>query len=145
VAGCAQSPGWSIINRTRGLHRVLSPSPRRDRDLYHPTCAWPGFSTDIQLNGTRGGIWIDGGKLLKWKLMDDPQGEEARMLARYGDDVFAAVSDSRGVIGHDYQVWDMADAVLNDRDPMITPVEAMKSLKIILAMYRSVKPALKSG
>ena len=38
---------------------------------------------------------------------------------------------------HLYQIEDMANAVLENRDPMITGEEAKKSVEIILAIYES--------
>ena len=41
--------------------------------------------------------------------------------------------------GHPFHVQDIVHAVLEDRDPYVGPVEAMKALRIILAVYESAK------
>ena len=41
--------------------------------------------------------------------------------------------------GHTYLVEDMALAIIEDRDPMITGVEAKKSVDIILGIYESAR------
>lgn len=40
-------------------------------------------------------------------------------------------------IGHTKQIQDMAEAVLEGRQPMITGEEAKKALDIVLAIYES--------
>jgi len=36
-------------------------------------------------------------------------------------------------------VEDMVDAVLNDRDPQILPLEAIKAVRIVTAVYESAR------
>jgi len=42
-------------------------------------------------------------------------------------------------IGHIMQIEDMALAVIEDREPMITGEDAKKSVEIILAIYESAR------
>ena len=110
------------------------------------TCAYPGISTDIQVYGTGGSIEADADVLKTWKLRtpsddyDDEEDEEAAMLEIYGKGNRSAVqSDPTLVSGHNSVVYDMIDAVINDRDPQIMPLEAIKSVKIVNAVYESAK------
>ena len=41
--------------------------------------------------------------------------------------------------GHVTQIDDMIDAVIEGRDPQIMPLESIKTIKIIEAIYRSAK------
>ena len=104
------------------------------------TCAYPGISTDIQLYGTGGSIEADADMLKRWKLKDaEDEDEEEDMLERYKNNRTAARFAPGILTGHASVVEDMAAAVLEGREPMVTPAEAMKSLRIVEAVYRSAK------
>ena len=106
------------------------------------TCAYPGISTDIQLYGTGGTIEADADILKTWKLADsdDEEEEEEEMLARYGGGNGRAEKNDPSIItGHRAVVEDMISAVLDGHDPRITPAEAMKSVRIVEAIYESAK------
>lgn len=111
------------------------------------TCAYPGVSTEIALYGTKGSIEADADRLKLWKMKEpvedlDEDEEEETMLARFGggNRVAAAASDS--LYGHRHVVEDMILAVLEERDPEVMPLEGMKSLAIIEAVYRSAKEGI---
>lgn len=106
------------------------------------TCAYPGISTDIQLYGTRGTIEADADMLKTWKLADsdDEDEEEEEMLEKYGGgNGKAEKNDSSVITGHRAVVEDMISAVLDGHDPRIMPVEAMKSVRIVEAIYESAR------
>lgn len=119
------------------------------------TCAYPGISTDIQLYGTNGSVETDQDVLKLWKFKEfdedfaaaagidafDVEEEEEYMLRRYGkgNSGAAAFDPSPVAVGHQYMVWDMIDAVLRGRDPAILPTEAIKSVRIVNAIYQSAK------
>lgn len=106
------------------------------------TCAYPGLSTDIQLYGTGGSIEADADILKRWRFADaeDEEDEEEEMLDRYsGGNRAAERSDPALVTGHASMVRDIVDAVLDGRDPQIMPLEAIKSVRIVRAVYESAK------
>ena len=106
------------------------------------TCAYPGISTDIQLYGTRGTVEADADMLKTWKLADsdDEDVEEEEMLAKYGGGNGRAEKNDPSVItGHRAVVEDMICAVLDGHDPRIMPTEAMKSVRIVEAIYESAR------
>lgn len=106
------------------------------------TCAYPGLSTDIQLYGTGGSIEADADILKRWRFCDseDEEDEEEEMLDRYsGGNRAAERSDPTLVTGHSSMVRDIVDAVLDGRDPQIMPLEAVKSVRIVRAVYESAK------
>lgn len=120
------------------------------------TCAYPGVSTDIQVYGSNGSIETDQDILKTWKFKEfdedfaesqgidafDVDEEEEYMLNKYGKGNSGAMAfdpNTNCIVGHKYMVWDMIDAVLENRDPAILPTEAMKSVRIVNAVYESAK------
>ena len=118
------------------------------------TCAYPGISTDIQVYGTNGSVEADQDVLKTWKIKEfsddfaellgldacDEEEEEEEMLARYGKGNPGYLFENPGhIVGHQSVVEDMIDAVLSDRDPQIMPAEAIKSVRIVRAVYESAR------
>ncbi len=103
------------------------------------TCAYPGLSTDIRVYGTDGSMEADQETLKVWKFRDAEEGEEEKMLQIYGGDGSAAALDPTLCLGHNYVVEDMISAVLEDRDPAILPMEAIKSVRIVNGIYEAAR------
>ena len=104
------------------------------------TCCYPGVCTDIQLYGEKGSVEIDGDALKLWKITDGDTFEESEMLETYGEGNGAAAAQNPSLItGHAVQVEDMISAVLEDREPLVVPAEAIKSVRIVNAVYESAK------
>lgn len=108
------------------------------------TCAYPGISTEIMLYGTNGSVEADADMIKSWKLRGEDgepdEDAEETMLARYGKgNFFASKSSPDTLWGHDFVVEDMILAVKEGRDPDITPLEAVKALRIVEAIYESAK------
>lgn len=107
------------------------------------TCAYPGLSTDVCVNGTDGTIHLDAGKVKVWKIKNETKElmdeEEEKMKAFDGVKKTEAANDPTKITGHAFHVQDIIDAVRYDRDPFVGPAEAIKAVKIILAIYESAK------
>lgn len=103
------------------------------------TCAYPGICTGIKVYGTNGSMEADQDELKLWKFMDAPEDEEEEMLKKYTGNAAAAALDPTLCLGHNYVVEDMINAVLEDRDPSVLPMEAIKSVRIVNAVYESAK------
>ena len=103
------------------------------------TCAYPGIRTGIKIYGTKGSMEADGDTLELWKFMDAPEDEEKEMLDKFGGNGSAAALDPTLCLGHASIVEDMILAVRDDRDPQIVPTEAIKSVKIVNAIYESAR------
>lgn len=105
------------------------------------TCAYPGISTEISLYGSKGSIEADADLLKTWKIMgDDEDEEEEEMLARYGRGNGQAKEAYPSLLfGHEAVVEDIISAVLDGHEPRIMPREAIKSVRIVDAIYRSAK------
>lgn len=106
------------------------------------TCAYPGLSTDIQLYGEGGSIEADADILKRWRFRDseDEEEEEEDMLDKYsGGNRIAAKADPTLVTGHASMVQNIVDAVIEGKDPQILPLEAIKSVRIVNAVYESAR------
>lgn len=106
------------------------------------TCAYPGVSTEICLYGTAGSIEADADRLKLWKMSEPADGmdedeEEEIMLERFGGGNRKAANGQ--LYGHRYVVDDMVCAVREGRDPAVLPLDGMKSLAVIEAIYRSAR------
>ncbi|MDD6262107.1 MAG: Gfo/Idh/MocA family oxidoreductase [Clostridiales bacterium] len=108
--------------------------------LSSTTCAYPGISTDIQVIGTNGTIFVDGDRPVVWKIKGDRMKEEEKeIIDAFAGNGSAAWADPTLIRGHSYMVQDMVDAVRFDRDPMVGPMEATKAVRIVNAVYESAK------
>ena len=104
------------------------------------TCCYPGISTDIQLYGEKGSIELDADVLKLWKIIGGDSFEESEMLETYGSgNGMAVASNPSLVLGHAFQVGDMISAVIENREPAVVPLEAIKSVRIVNAIYESAK------
>lgn len=105
------------------------------------TCAYPGISTEICLYGTGGSVEADADTLKVWKMKDaeDEEAEETAMLEKYGRGNLGFSADPSAIFGHAHVVEDMIAAVRDDRDPEVMPTEAIKSVAIVNAVYRSAR------
>lgn len=102
------------------------------------TCCNPNRGTYVQVYGADGCIELNGDTIDAWKVKGITPEEEKAMQEKYADGGAAAVAaDPTLVRGHASQVNDMIDAVLQDRDPQVGPMEAIKAVRIINAVYES--------
>jgi len=104
--------------------------------LTSSTCCYPGISTDIQVYGSNGSIELDGDCLKLWKIIGGDAFEESEMLESYGG---GNAANPSLVLGHAVQIEDIITAVLEDREPLIMPLEAIKSVSIVNAVYKSAR------
>ncbi|MGI6247835.1 MAG: Gfo/Idh/MocA family protein [Acutalibacteraceae bacterium] len=104
------------------------------------TSVYPGLGTNIQVYGTKGSIEVEGERLELWRLEDEDEDKGEAMMEMYGAGNNAPTSpDPTKVFGHATQVNDIIDAVLFDREPLIVPSDAIKSVKIANAIYESAR------
>lgn len=105
------------------------------------TSVTPGFPARVSLHGDKGTIVWQEQQFLVWKLDDATPEEEADMLAVGRDDARTGSRDPLAFNkeGHVVQIADMAEAVLENREPLIDGREGRKVVELILAMYQSVK------
>lgn len=117
------------------------------------TCAYPGISTEICIYGSEGSAELDADTLKTWKMKSfspefadklsldafDVEDEEEELLEKYASNAAFERNEPNAICGHRSVVEDMILAVRDDRDPQITPLEAVKSVKIVNAIYESAR------
>ena len=97
------------------------------------TSSYPGLDTVFSIHGSKGSISFGDKGFYYWELEDksipmpEVTGSMGGLNCQYSTNNY----------GHTYQVEDMALSVIEDRDPMITGEEAMKSVMVILSIYKS--------
>ncbi len=99
------------------------------------TSVKPGFKRRLEISGERGTIILDGDAISVWDIEgEDSVAESAEQLTD-GSSNPAAISTE----GHRRQIADMAQAVLEIREPIINGYEGRKSLEVVTALYRAVE------
>lgn len=99
------------------------------------TTAYPGLDTVFSFHGTKGSISFGDKEFYCWEL-DNPQNNKPEIIGSMGG---VNCQYNTNNFGHTYLVEDMAMAVINNREPMITGSEAKKSVEIILGIYESAR------
>lgn len=99
------------------------------------TTAYPGLDTVFSFHGTKGSVSFGDNDFYYWRI-DNPKNTKPDISGSMGG-INCQYNSSN--FGHTYLVEDMALAVLNNREPMITGVEAKKSVDIILSIYESAR------
>jgi len=108
------------------------------------TCSNPDMGTEIQINGGNGLIYVRGGEIAHWKVNADrpeeSEAEEKRVKGMYSQEARAGtIAALRSSVGHDFLVNDLCLAVIEGRDPFVTPIDAIKPVSIICGIYESWK------
>ncbi|HOS95124.1 MAG TPA: Gfo/Idh/MocA family oxidoreductase [Armatimonadota bacterium] len=98
--------------------------------------AHPGVDHRLEFHGETGTIRVFEESIVEWNVPGVDQGE---FIPRgtAGQEAATADPTAIGMEGHLQQIRDMAEAIRDDRDPMVTGPEARKAVEIILAVYRS--------
>lgn len=100
------------------------------------TCVSPGYKERIEVHGTKGSFTLEGGLVKEWKV--DGCREEDYIDVQhivYGDTKSPAISP----VNHIAQITDIVGAISAGRDPLVTGEEGIKSLAIVLGIYRSAR------
>ena len=99
------------------------------------TTAYPGLDTIFSFHGPDGSISFGDDRVYTWQLKDSTIKEPEINNSMGGKNCQYSSTN----IGHTILIEDMAMAVIEDREPMITGEEAKKSVEIILAIYESAR------
>ncbi|WP_077617601.1 Gfo/Idh/MocA family protein [Bacillus sinesaloumensis] len=96
------------------------------------TSVFPERSTRIELYGEKGTIIFDDSGIQEWVTKD--KGDITK-------EIEIELKNIEGVrsIGHYHFIDDMAKAIIEDREPMVTGEEARKAVDLILSIYESSK------
>ncbi len=93
----------------------------------------PSQPLKISFHGSLGTIILSDNGIETWKTTDDPEKKAEKTATEEG------MKNPDNQFGHSVLIADMAQAVLEDREPMIPGSEGRKSLELILAIYQSAK------
>jgi len=104
------------------------------------TSCWPGDPARAEFHGTRGTIVLEDGRVTVWRLADSTAAEAEAVISLEAQDGHS-YADPAAIahVSHRRQIEDMIDAVLADREPRVTGIEARKALEVIRAIYLSAK------
>jgi predicted dehydrogenase len=104
------------------------------------TCVTPGYKERIEIHGTRGSLKLEGGLVTEWRVEGcRPEDYLDAVKMSYGETNSPAISD----VNHRAQFEDFIAAVREDREPLVTGEEGIKSLAIVLAIYESSRKGQK--
>jgi predicted dehydrogenase len=107
------------------------------------TSVTPGMSCRTELHGENGTLIFNDGGLVKYALAKERAGiaQDVPLTIKEPEPSRSTASDPKAlsVLGHMIQVKDMAQAILNDREPMVPGEEARKAVELILAIYKSAR------
>lgn len=100
------------------------------------TAAYPGLYTELSIFGEKGTVIIRNDQLLFYQFQSGKNSEFENILNPQKANELrqdAAVGDS----SHIRQYQDFIDAIQEDRQPIVSGEDALKSLKVIKAIYQS--------
>jgi len=106
------------------------------------TGCYPGSFKKIEICGTEGSATLEEESLPVWKFRKEQVGDdEIRRVYGPVGEPSNSVSNPKtaNTVGHTRQIGDFADAIINGREPFISAEDALKSVKIIDAMYKSAR------
>jgi len=100
------------------------------------TTAYPGFSSTFTIYGDKGTVSFDDQHIIAWEFIDK---ENAPARPDLGDDVVGGAKNpiDIGIYGHICLLRDIAEAVRDDRAPMLPPEEAALAVQVICGIYES--------
>lgn len=99
------------------------------------TSVYPAQATRFELHGENGTFIFGDNGIQEWRTADD----SAELPV--GSETASPGADPRDISleGHIVLIDDMIDAVLHDREPMVSGAEARKAVAVILAIYESAR------
>jgi UDP-N-acetyl-2-amino-2-deoxyglucuronate dehydrogenase len=112
------------------------------------TAAYPGMNARVQVHGDRGSAVIDDDRLVYFHAAQagergpdlgagSPDNQAEQVLASSSQAVPA--SDTRQRTTHTAQYEDFISSIANDRPPLVTVVEATRTLAVVIAIYESAR------
>ena len=98
------------------------------------TTAYPGFCTRLDIYGSKGGVVIENDVVKEWKVDEYPAPGSQAVEGPKGASSAVIYGKS-----HTRQIADVVNAILEDRDPLVTGEEARHPLAIVLGVYEAAK------
>jgi predicted dehydrogenase len=108
--------------------------------LQASTAFYPGQDIRIEIYGTDGAAVIVGERIDTWQFKTElPEDEEIRKIGSAAVQTAATGPAAFAFKDHQVVIEDMADAIVNDREPVIPAPATRHTLELALAMYQSDK------
>jgi predicted dehydrogenase len=107
--------------------------------LVASTACFPGQGAALEVYGTRGGVRVESGRIVRADFED---GEPTEVYPPAPDpSATQGASDPSAISadGHAAQFRDLVDAVRAGREPLVTGEEARKTLELVLGVYASAR------
>ncbi len=104
------------------------------------TALWPGTDVRIELNGEDGTAIMVGERMDTWKLREErPEDAEIRTYGSAAVATGATGPADLGFADHQVVIEDMAEAIRENREPVIPAWSVRPTLEMALALYLSAK------
>ncbi|MCS7119999.1 MAG: Gfo/Idh/MocA family oxidoreductase [Nitrososphaerota archaeon] len=98
------------------------------------TATYPGLPAKLGIYGTKGMVILEGEAIKKWSVMGEV--EVVSEQTKEGLQSWAR-PELVPVTNHSALIKDFAEAIINDREPLVNGVEGRRSLETIMAIYIS--------
>jgi len=108
------------------------------------SCA-PGFPRKLEISGQKGSIVLEDDRLIRWQFTEEyPEDQEIRRKGEISEGLHSGAGDPKaaGYKGHKQQFQDMARAILEKREPLISGREGRRALELICGIYESAESGL---
>ncbi len=97
------------------------------------TCVYPAQDTRFEIHCEKGSVMFSDKGLIQWELKDGTVIRDDSAAGLNMKDDPRAIGD----LSHWAVIQDFVDAIVYDRDPIVTPEEGRKAVDTILAIYKS--------
>lgn len=100
------------------------------------TAFWPGYPERIEIHGTKGTAVVTGDRLTTWDVQDDHGGTPP-----ISDQAASGASDPMAISLEPFerQFRDFADAIRNNRTPVVSGQDGLLALEVVDAIYRACR------
>lgn len=111
------------------------------------TACFPGYSTTLEVYGTKGSVKIESGKIKHAQFVEGTEevglygGKAKKAEAPADATATQGAADPKAISnsGHIAHIKDLIDAVRDDREPFMNGPEGRNALELILGIYQSAR------
>lgn len=103
------------------------------------SCA-PGYPRKLEFSGSGGTVAFEEDYITRWEFAEKkPEDQEILSSGKGGNVGGGGNAANINVDGHMKQIQDLADAILQHRQPMLTGKEGRRAVELICGIYESVR------